>query len=177
MPALAAAVLETAEAWEKDGCTRDEVRAIMGAVDETCLARMRLVCRDLKTGDLLLDEVAADRTSPTGKGLVAARLKTLGAGIRSLVSDRAKALLQLAEQGCEGLSMPDFFHGLHELTQGYALAIGQRLHQAHKQREAAEPPLARHRDHTRVTPASLQAQAAVEARRPAVRDWEEVRSP
>ena len=39
MQALEAALLETAEAWEKDGCTRDEGREIIGAVDETFLAR------------------------------------------------------------------------------------------------------------------------------------------
>lgn len=176
MQALEAAVLETAEAWEKDGCTKDEVREIIGAVDETFLERMMLVCMDLKTGYLLLEEVAADRTYTTWKGLVDARLKTLGAGIRYLVSDRAKALIQLAEQGFECLSIPDFFHVLHDLTKGYALALGQRLHQAYKQLEAAEHTLARHRAHTMVTPASLQAQAAVEAKRTAVRHWEEVRS-
>ena len=177
MQALEAAVLETAEAWEKDGGTREEVREIMGAVDETCLERMRLVCMALKTGSRLLAEGAAERTSTPWKGVVEARLKTLGAGIRYLVSDRAKALIQLAEQGCECLSLPAFCHGLHDLTTGYALAIGQRLQQAPKQLEAAEHTLARHREPTRVTPASLQAQAAVEARRTAVRHWAEVRSP
>jgi hypothetical protein len=54
MQALEAALLETAEAWEQDGCTRDEVREIIGAVDETFLERMMLVCMDLSTGYLLL---------------------------------------------------------------------------------------------------------------------------
>jgi Family of unknown function (DUF6399)/IclR helix-turn-helix domain len=176
MQALETALLETAEAWEKAGGTRDEVREIIGAVDETFLERMMLVFMDLPTGYLLLEEVAEDRTYTTWKGLVDARLKALGAGIRYLVSDRAKALIQLAEQGFECLSMPDFFHVLHELTKSYALAIGRRLHQAYKQLEAAEQALARHLERTSVTPASLQAQAAVEASRTEVRRWEEVRS-
>ena len=177
MQALEAAILETAEAWEKDGDTREEVREMIGAVDETFLERMRLVFLDLPTGYLLLEEVAEDRTYTTWKKLVDARLKALGAGIRYLVSDRAKALIQLAEQGFECLSMPDFFHVLHELTKGYALAIGRRLQQAHKQLEAAEQALARHLEHTSVPPASLQAQAAVEASRTEVRRWAEGRSP
>ena len=176
MQALEAALLETAEAWEKAGGTRDEVREIIGAVDETFLERMMLVFMDLPTGYLLLEEVAEDRPYTTWKGLVDARLKALGAGIRSLVSDRAKALIQLAEQGFECLSMPDFFHVLHALTKSYALAIGRRLHQAYKQLEAAEQALACRLERTSVTPASLQAQAAVEASRTEVRRWEEVRS-
>src|SRR5262245_42765846 len=176
MQALEGAILETAEVWEKDGCTRDEVREIIGAMDETFLERMMLVFMDLPTGSLLLEEVAEDRTSPPWKALGDARLKVLGAGIRYLVSDRAKALIQLTAQGFECLSMPDFFPVLHDLTKGYALAIGQRLHQAHKQLEAAEHALAHHLERKSVTPASLQAQAAVEACRTAVRRWEEVRS-
>jgi hypothetical protein len=116
MQTLEAALLETAEAWEQDGCTGDEGREIIGAVDETFLERMMLVCMDLPTGYLLLEEVAEDRTYPTWKALVDARLKDFGAGVRYLVSDRAKALIQLTEQGFECLSMPDFFHYLSSLS-------------------------------------------------------------
>jgi hypothetical protein len=101
MQALAAALLETAEAWEKDACTGDEVREIIGAVDETFWERLRLVVIDLPTGYLVLAEVAEDRTYTTWKAWVDERLKGLGAGVQYLVSDRAKALIQLAEQGFE----------------------------------------------------------------------------
>ena len=70
---MEAALLETAEAWEKDGCTGGEVHEVMGAVDETFLERMMLVCMDLPTGYLLLEEVAEDRTCPTWHALVDAR--------------------------------------------------------------------------------------------------------
>jgi hypothetical protein len=176
MQALEAALLETAEAWEKDACTREEGREIIGAVDETFLERMMLVCLDLPTGYLLLEEVAEDRTYPTWKALVEGRLKALGAGVRYFVSDRVKALIQLAEQGFECLSMPDFFHVLPELGKGYVLGIGRRLHQAHKQLEATEHVLASHLERMQGTPASRQAQAAVEASRTEVRRWEEVHS-
>jgi hypothetical protein len=43
-----------------------------------------------------------------------------------VVSDRAKALIQLAEQGLECLSMPDFFHVAHEIVKSHDLA-GYRL--------------------------------------------------
>ena len=77
---------------------------------------------DLSTGYLLLEEVADDRTYATWKALVDERLKALGTGVLYLVSDRAKALIQLAEQGLECLSMPDFFHVVHELIKSYSLA-------------------------------------------------------
>ena len=110
MSALEAALLETAGAWEKDACAGDEVREIIGAVDETFLEQMMLVLMDLRTGYLLLEDVAEDRTYATWKAGVDARLTALGTGVRYLVSDRAKALIQLAEKGLECLSMPDFFH-------------------------------------------------------------------
>src|SRR6266851_9701958 len=58
MQALEAAVLETAAAWEKDGCASGEVREIIGAVDETFLQRLILVFMDLTTGSLVLEAVA-----------------------------------------------------------------------------------------------------------------------
>src|SRR5215470_20231649 len=80
MQALEAALLETAAAWEKDGCASGEVREIIGAVDETFLERMILVFMDLATGYLVLEEVTDDRTYPTWKALVEKRLKGLGTG-------------------------------------------------------------------------------------------------
>jgi hypothetical protein len=82
---------------------------------------MILVFMDLSTGYLVLEAVADDRTYVTWKALVDERLKVLGAGVLYLVSDRAKALIQLAEQGLECLSMPDFFHVIHEIIKSYSL--------------------------------------------------------
>src|SRR5918912_3858330 len=98
MQALEAALLETAAAWEQEGCAGGEMREIIGAVDEKFLERMILVLMDLATGYLLLEEVADDRTYPTWKALVKERLKALGTGVLYVVSDRAKTLIQLAEQ-------------------------------------------------------------------------------
>ena len=114
---MEAALLETTVAWEQEGQTSGEVREIMGAVDETCLEQMSLVCMDLPTGALLLEAGAEDRTSPTWKAVVEERLTALGAHVLSVVSDRAKALRQLAETGLECLSMPDVFHVIHDIVQ------------------------------------------------------------
>jgi len=104
------------------------------------------------------------------------RLQALGASVRYLVSDRAQALIQLADNGGECLSMPECFHVVHALITSYALAIGRRRHQAPKQLAAAEHALASHRDRTPVAPDRFQAQAAVEASRTAGQRWEEVHS-
>ena len=60
-----------------------------------------------------------------------------------MVSDRAKALIQLAEQGLECLSMPDFFHVVHEIVKSYSLAIGQRWRHAQQELTKAKEALAR----------------------------------
>jgi hypothetical protein len=126
MQALEGALLETAAAWEKDGCAGGEVREIIGAVDETFLERMMLVFMDLSTGYLVLEAVADDRTYATWKTLVEERLKSLGTGVLYLVSDRAKALIQLADKGLACLSMPDFFHVTHEIIKSYSLGYPRK---------------------------------------------------
>ena len=61
LQALAAARLETAETWEKDGWAGGARREGMGAVDATFLERMMRVFMDLRTGSLRWEAVAEDR--------------------------------------------------------------------------------------------------------------------
>src|SRR6266702_5724207 len=173
MHALEAAVLETAGAWEKDACAGDEVREIIGAVDETFLEQMMLVLMDLRTGYLLLEDVAEDRTYATWKAGVEARLTALGTGVRYLVSDRAKALIQLAEKGLECLSMPDFFPLMHDLVKSSALAIGQHLRQAQQELKKAKAALASLQGQPQADQDDSEAKALVEARQAEVTRWEE----
>ena len=91
----------------------------------------------------------------------------------SLVSDRAKALIQLAEQGLECLSMPDFFPVIHEIIKSYSLAMGRCVRHAHQERQKAEEALARRQELAPVAPDYPEAQAEVEAKRAEVRRWEE----
>jgi hypothetical protein len=172
MQALAAALLETAGRWEKDGGAAGEVREIIGAVDETFLERMMLVCMDLSTGYLLLEEVAENRTYATWKALVDERLKALGTGVLSLVSDRAKALIQLAEQGLECLSMPAFFHCMHDLVKSYSLPIARRVSHAQQDLKKAEEGLGRHPGADGQRQDAPEAQHLVEQRRADVQRWE-----
>jgi len=163
----------TIEAWEQDGCAGGAMREVIGAVDETFLERMILVCMDLATGYLLLEEAADDRTYSTWKALVEERLTGLGTGVLYVVSDRAKALIQLAEQGLECLSMPDFFHGAHEIVKSYSLAIGQRWRHAQQALTKAREALARRQEARGAEPASCEARALVQVRQAEVTRWEE----
>ena len=173
MQALEAALLETAAAWEQQGCARGEMREVIGAVDETFLERMLLVCMDLATGYLLLEEAVDDRTYTTWKALVEARLTGLGTGVLYVVSDRAKALIQLAEQGLECLSMPDFFHVAHEIVKSYSLAIGQRWRHAQQELTKATEALARRQGVVQAEQAPHEARALVQARQAEVTRWAE----
>jgi hypothetical protein len=164
-------------AWEQDGQTRGEVREIIGAVDATFLERMLLVFMDRATGSRVLEEVADDRTYATWKALVDARLQALGTGGLSLGSDRAQALIQLAEPGLGGLRMPDCFHVLHEITKSYALAMGRHLKQAHQDLTKATEALARQPGHAHAQQAAPEATAVGAARHAKVPQWEEVQHP
>jgi hypothetical protein len=174
MQALESALLERAVAWEQEEGASGERREIIGAVDETFLERMILVCMDLATGYLLLEEAADDRTYPTWKALVEERLTGLGTGVLYVVSDRAKALIQLAEQGLECLSMPDFFHVTHEIVKSYSLAIGQRWRHAQQALIKAREALARRQEGCGAEHASREARALVQVRQAEVTRWEEV---
>src|SRR5919199_4124427 len=123
-------LLETAAAWEKDGIAHGEIRPVIGAVDETFLQRMMLVFMDLASGYLLMEAVAVERSYHTWYSGVNERLKTFGIGVLYLVSDRAKALIKLAQTGLGCLSMPDLFHLRHNLAKSYALALFGRLRHA-----------------------------------------------
>ena len=78
LEALERVLLETAAAWEGEGVAGGETRPIMGAGDETFLERMMVVCMDLVSGYLVVEEVADDRTSETWYTLAEARLEALG---------------------------------------------------------------------------------------------------
>ena len=176
MEALETVLLETAAMWEHDGVAAGESRPIIGAVDETFLERMMLVFMDLASGYLVAEEVAEDRTYATWYAVVETRLATLGVGVRYLVSDRAKALIKLAETGLACLSVPDFFHLLHDLSKSSALAIFSRLRQAQQGLKHAQERLAACQE-AHPDGADMQhAYAMVEAREAEVQRWQSVRN-
>jgi hypothetical protein len=177
MDVLEHAILETRAAWEQEGIDHGETTPIIGAVDETFLARMMLVFMDLVSGYLVFEEVAEDRSYDTWHALVKARLETLGVGVFFLVSDRAKALIKLAETGLGCLSIPDLFHLIHDLVKSYSLAIGSHLRQAQQALNQARERLAMCQVSPNASGAEVeQAQAVVEASDAEVRRWQSVHS-
>jgi hypothetical protein len=90
-----------------------------------------------------------------------------------VVSDRAKALVQLAETGFECLRMPDVFHVVPDIVKSYSLPIGQRLRQARQARTQAQEALARRQGPRHATPEASEAKALMEARQAEVVRWEE----
>lgn len=173
MQALETALVKTAGTWEQAGSAEGKVREVIGAVDETFLEQMILIFLDLSTGYLLLEEVGEDRTYATWKALVDERLKALGTGVLYLVSDRAKALIQLAEHGLECLSIPDFFHLMHDIVKSYSLAMARQVRQAQQALQHAEEVLTRQPGLSQPGHNGPEAKAQVEGCRVAVQQWEE----
>ena len=50
---------------------------------------------------------------------------------------------QSTYKGLECLSMPDFFHCMHDLVKSYSLPLGQRLRQAHQELIKAKEAMTR----------------------------------
>src|SRR5947208_4139247 len=169
-------IIETTAAWEKEGIAHGEIRPVIGAVDETFLQRMMLVFMDLASGYLLMEAVAVDRSYQTWYSGVNERLKTFGIGVLYLVSDRAKALIKLAQTGLGCLSIPDLFHLSHELAKSYSLVLFSRLRQAQQALAQAREHLATvqasHADDVQVQPAQVLAEASAAE----VKHWQDVRS-
>jgi hypothetical protein len=91
------------------------------------------------------------------------------------VSDRAKALLKLAQQGLRCPSLPDVVHLGHDLAQGYSLGIFGRLRHAQREVAHAKPCLEKGQKHVPAEPAQVaQAQARGAAWATSVQHWHEV---
>jgi hypothetical protein len=167
-----ATILETAAPWEQEGGATSAGREGIGAVDETFLERMLLVCMDLVSGSLLCEEVAEDRSYDPWDALVEKRLTALGAQVRYVVSDRAKALIELAAKGLECLSMPDCFPLMHDIVKSDSLAMGRRLQQARQAWQKAEEQLHKHHAGETQSQGYREAQQQVEAKQAEGTRWE-----
>lgn len=106
--------------------------------------------------------------------MVQARRKTLGAPGRSLVSDRAPALIKLAKTGLDGLSIPEVLPLIRELVKSSAWAIGSRLRQARPALRHAPEHLATLQDRDPDGTEAALARVALAPREAEVRRWERV---
>ena len=122
--------------------TPQTVREICVGVDETFFEEMLLVCMDLSSGDILVEEAAPNRTYATWQERTQAVMQPLGLKVRYMVSDRARALIKLAHDGFGCASMPDLFHTLREITKVLGGRLHRRLHRVQTHLATATATLA-----------------------------------
>ena len=117
--------------------TPTQIEIIAGA-DETFFPGFPgiiLVLMDLVSGYILLEKKTSDRKYQTWFDQVQVALSQIGPTvlIKSLVSDRAKALVQLAVQGLGCQSRPDLFHGMRCLSRTIGARLGGQLARTKRQ--------------------------------------------
>jgi hypothetical protein len=134
-----------------------------------------VVFMDLVSGYVWLEEVADDRTYETWHDRVKARLKPRKTPVFSLVSERAKARITLAETGLECPSVPDVCPLLHELAKGYSLALWRPVKPARPVLSRAQERLAPCQAEGASEAQIASAQALVAAGAADVAHWEQVR--
>ena len=91
------------------------LEVIVGA-DETFFDKIILVLMELASGYIFIEEEASDRTYATWMEKVQNVINKIGLRIKYVVSDRAKALIKLAQKGIKSLSVPDLFHASNEIV-------------------------------------------------------------
>ncbi len=111
---------------------------IIAGADETFFpgfSGIVLVLMDLVSNYILLEKKTSDRKYQTWFDQVQIALSQIGMGvsIKSLVSDRAQALIQLAVQGLGGQSLPDLFHGMRCLSRSMGARLGGKLARTKRQ--------------------------------------------
>ena len=87
------------------------------------------------SGYIFLEKKTSDRKYQTWFDQVQTALNQIGMGgsIKSLVSDRALALIQLAVQGLAVQSLPDLFHGMRCLSRSIGARLGGQLARTKRQ--------------------------------------------
>ncbi len=117
--------------------TPAQIEIIAGA-DETFFPGFPgivLVLMDLVSGYILLEKKTSNRQYQTWFDQVQVALSQIGPTvlIKSLVSDRALALVQLAVKGLGCPSLPDLFHGMRCLSRSMGARFGGKLARTKRQ--------------------------------------------
>ena len=119
-----------------------KVIEICAAADETTFEQDVLVLMDLSSGYILVEEQVENRQYETWLEKAQTALTQVGVRVRSLVSDRAPALIKLALEGFECPSIADLFHPLWDLSKSVGAALSRQLTQATKKLASAQQRLA-----------------------------------
>jgi len=120
---------------------KSTTRESVVAMDETFFGQfLILVLMDLRSGYLILENVATNRCFDTWFTHVEPRLKSLGIQVNHAVTDRAKALIKLAITGFKCESGADLFHAQQDVMRWLGATLGRRLSRAEKQQATAANP-------------------------------------
>jgi len=114
---------------------------ICAAADETSFEQDVLVLMDLSSGYILLEEQVENRQYQTWLDKAQTALTQVGVRVRSLVSDRAPALIKLALEGFGCPSFADLFHPLWDLSKSVGAALGRQFTQANQKLAQAQQRL------------------------------------
>lgn len=91
---------------------------------------------------ILVEEQVENRQYETWLDKAQSALTQVGVRVRSLVSDRAPALIKLALEGLECPSIADLFHPLWDLSKSVGAALSRQLTQANQKLAQAQQRLA-----------------------------------
>jgi len=115
---------------------------ICAAADETSFEQDVLVLMDLSSGYIFVEEQVENRQYQTWLEKAQQALTQVGVRVRSLVSDRAPALIKLALEGFECPSIADLFHPLWDLSKSIGAALSRQWNQANQKLARAQQRLA-----------------------------------
>lgn len=108
------------------------LQVVLG-VDETWLEEMLLVCQDLMSGYLFLEQSSKQRDTKSWWSVLTEKVLTWGFSIKSIVSDRAKPLVKLGTVDYLNVcSMPDLFHFVQEINKAVGIKVGKQLERGKK---------------------------------------------
>ena len=118
--------IETYEAAQAENCQPHEGQGICVGADEVFFGLPVLMLVELASGYLLTEIRCEDRTYDTWESQIQSWWEQSGWRCYFMVSDRAKALIKLAIDGLDCVSIPDLFHVLPSLAQPMSSAIGRQ---------------------------------------------------
>lgn len=129
---------------ECEASIQPNTRQAVIAMDETFPGDgLLLVLMELCSGYILVEESSPDRNYATWLAQTAPRLKALGIEVKHAISDRAKALIKLAQDGFHCASGADLFHEQYNLSRWLAPALGRLKGRAEKASQAVQSALAK----------------------------------
>lgn len=136
---------------------------IHAGADETFFPEVVLVLMDLVSGYIILEDFSNERQYLTWSHKAKNALQKMGqqVKVKSIVSDRALALIQLAVQGMNCVSIPDLFHAMRGISKAVGSRFGSQLNHIKKQLRTRQGQVLSYARQNQSIPARLQQQIAV----------------